>query len=533
MDNTNCFLQNIYIPLKIESKEQQLALDYLKSRGISTDTAEKYDIQYCVENGVVGLIIQTGDKSFVTRFINPKDPDMRYRKRGSTAFFNFAAIEKNEAAAIFITEGEFDCLSILQAGYEAVSLGGVANVSKFMSELKNTGKRTPLILALDNDRAGRDAIAEMKEQAKALGIACLTPSLSGVKDINELLCKDSAAFEHKIQKWYLEASKLPKVFTADEEKRWQKFFQNRMDTRECAISQTAKCIGSKPKIGTGFSLLDDVYGGGIREGITVLGGAPSNGKSTFYLQFAANLAVNGLDVLFFSYEMSAPEIHAKNVVRTHYLNGNKIVSLSTNEIIRGEVFQKVGKEKIYMESCKHLKSTYDHLFLFNGGEMNIKNIQELVNEYISVTGRTPAVFIDYLRMIPGTNDRYTDKQNIDKIMLVLRQMKNQGIPLFVISSLSRASYDSPISMSSFKESGNIEFGTDVALALDFEAMYNNIDKKTGKSTIDLNYERRRDPRKVVLTVLKNRMGEAGTQISYDFYPDKNIFKECGVFYPHF
>ena len=218
MDNTNCFLQNIYIPLKIESKEQQLALDYLKSRGISTDTAEKYDIQYCVENGVVGLIIQTGDKSFVTRFINPKDPDVRYRKRGSTAFFNFAAIE-SEAAAIFITEGEFDCLSILQSGYEAVSLGGVANVSKFMSELKNTGKRTPLILALDNDRAGRDAIAEMKEQAKALGIACLTPSLSGVKDINELLCKDSAAFEQKIQKWYLEASKLPKVFTADEEKR--------------------------------------------------------------------------------------------------------------------------------------------------------------------------------------------------------------------------------------------------------------------------------------------------------------------------
>lgn len=321
MDNTNCFLQNIYIPLKIASKEQQLALDYLKSRGISTDTAEKYDIQYCVENGVVGLIIQTGDKSFVTRFINPKDPDMRYRKRGSAAFFNFVSIEKSEEAAIFVTEGEFDCLSILQAGYEAVSLGGVANVSKFMSELKNTGKRTPLILALDNDRAGREAIAEMKGQAKALGIACLT-------------------------------------------------------------------------------------------------------------------------------------------------------------------------------------------------------------------GRTPVVFIDYLQMIPATNDRYTDKQNIDKIMLVLRQMKNQGILLFVISSLSRASYDSPISMSSFKESGNIEFGTDVALALDFEAMYNNIDKKTGKSAIDLNYERRRDPRKVALTVLKNWMGETGTQISYDFYPDKNIFKECGVFYPH-
>lgn len=107
-------------------------------------------------------------------------------------------------------------------------------------------------------------------------------------------------------------------------------------------------------------------------------------------------------------------------------------------------------------------------------------------------------------------------------------MKNEGVACFVISSLSRASYDSPTTMGSFKESGNIEFAADVAMALDYEAMYTSL-KKNGKVEIDMNNEKSKETRKVVLTILKNRIGQAGKQISYDFIPAANLFAEIGVF----
>ena len=104
-----------------------------------------------------------------------------------------------------------------------------------------------------------------------------------------------------------------------------------------------------------------------------------------------------------------------------------------------------------------------------------------------------------------------------------------GVPCFVISSLSRVSYDSPIGLSSFKESGSIEFSADVALALDFEAMYTSQVNAKGKVEIDLNHERSVPVRSLLLTVLKNRLGQAGTQISFDFTPAGNLFQERGLF----
>ena len=161
--------------------------------------------------------------------------------------------------------------------------------------------------------------------------------------------------------------------------------------------------------------------------------------------------------------------------------------------------------------------------------MTIKVIKDKVQQYINTFHRAPVIVIDYLQMVPPTSERLTDKQNIDNIMLSLRQLKNMGVPCFVISSLSRVSYDSPIGLSSFKESGSIEFSADVALALDFKTMYTAQVNAKGKVEIDLNHERSVPVRSLLLTILKNRLGQAGTQISFDFTPAGNLFQERGLF----
>lgn len=516
----------------VQSDNHRKALEYLQSRGITLDTASKYHLQYSVMEtmygDVVGITIPTSADSSITRNIDPPDSVPRFYKKGSNQFFNFTALVASTEPVI-ITEGEIDALSVLQTGKCAVSLGGVTNADSFLSELKKAGKRIPLILALDSDPAGQACIQKIQAEAKKLGIACLVPNLCGVKDINELLCKDATAFSKRIAKWVEDAKKLETVFTPEEERVWKQYFPHRMDEITASLDDSIRASITKPRIETGFKLLDEAIGGGVREGIYVLGGAPSIGKTTFCLQIASNIALQGHDVFLFSYEMTAAEIQTKNIVRTHCFTKNKYITLTTNEILRGIIFQNQGKEKAYYDARKKLDEVNRHLFFFAEEDMNIKVIKEKVEKYISLMHRSPVVLIDYLQMIPPTDNRHNDKQTIDNIMLTLRQLKNLGVACFVISSLSRASYDTPITLSSFKESGSIEFSADLALALDYEAMYATQPNTKGKIEIDLNQERRNPVRKVVLTLLKNRLGEAGKQIRFDFIPAGNLFCETGEF----
>lgn len=509
-----------------------IVVDYLEKRGIHKDILYQYGIGYCVYNtfqgDVFGITIPTGEKSSVIRWINPTDPEKRYQKVGPSEFFNYKAFSEGEEP-VFITEGEIDALSILEQGYKAVSLGSVSNADSFLRHLKDDGIRTTLILALDSDDAGQACITKMSAAAKAQGIACL-PICFKAKDINELLCKDPDAFSKKVKRWAIEAAKLPHVNTPEEEKQWQSFLPHRLDQMEDSIKQSLIDASNVPQMKTGFPKLDELMGGGVMPRIVVIGAMPSLGKTTYFLQVASNIAAQGTDVFFFSFEMDSAELHAKNVVRQSYLTGNKYARFSTYEVLRGEVFNSAGKAKNYDDCCKKLSTTNKHLYVFEADpKMNINTIQRTVESYIELTGRIPVVFIDYLQMIPPISEKLTDKQNIDKTLLVLRQMKNKGIPCFIISSLSRASYDAPISMQSFKESGSIEFSADLALALDYEAMF-TAPKQNGKVSIDLNAERKKDPRALVLTLLKNRLGQAGAQIKYDFYPAGNLFVELGEFH---
>src|SRR5690606_11986780 len=57
---------------------------------------------------------------------------------------------------------------------------------------------------------------------------------------------------------------------------------------------------------TGFPLLDDTLGGGLRAGaLNLLAGSQGEGKTTFALQVARHSAREGRPILFFSYELEA------------------------------------------------------------------------------------------------------------------------------------------------------------------------------------------------------------------------------------
>ena len=87
------------------------------------------------------------------------------------------------------------------------------------------------------------------------------------------------------------------------------------------------------KIPTGISKLDNIYGGGLPTGFTIIGAETGLGKTTFTLQLADTIAKEeNVKVLFFSLELSKYELLSKTLSRISYLD-SELTNHSPNEFI--------------------------------------------------------------------------------------------------------------------------------------------------------------------------------------------------------
>ena len=139
--------------------------------------------------------------------------------------------------------------------------------------------------------------------------------------------------------------------------------------------------------------------------------------------------------------------------------------------------------------------------------------------------------IDYLQIIAPADMRATDKQNTDKAVLELKRLsRDYSIPVIGISSFNRDNYTAPVNLASFKESGAIEYSSDVLIGLQYEGMdyqEGEADKAREKRIRELMKEavdagKAGKPQKIQVKILKNRNGSKGDTL-LDFYPMFNYF----------
>ena len=162
------------------------------------------------------------------------------------------------------------------------------------------------------------------------------------------------------------------------------------------------------------------------------------------------------------------------------------------------------------------------IFIFEGiGDIGAAQIRENVEKHISVTGRRPVVVIDYLQILAPYDVRATDKQNTDQAVLELKRISRDcKLPILAISSFNRENYKNAVGMQSFKESGAIEYSSDVLIGLQLEG--------AGNDSFDATAAKRKNPRDIELVVLKNRNGRVGDKIKYQYYSMFNFFHEDGL-----
>ena len=175
------------------------AVKYLSFRGISQETATAYKLGYDTRTGF--LIVPTSPYYYVARNTNP-EAENRYNnpKGAKIELFNAQAIYNEESRPVFIVEGAFDALSIIEAGGLATALNSTSNYKKVLDMVKKQTTKSTLILCLDNDAAGAKATAELARGLQELNISHITADIcGGYKDPNEALTADKSAFTGAIK----------------------------------------------------------------------------------------------------------------------------------------------------------------------------------------------------------------------------------------------------------------------------------------------------------------------------------------------
>ena len=501
-------------------------------RGLSIETLNRFKIGY-VESwrhpktpqapASPRLIIPTSKESYLARDTRDQIPEEQkaYSKSkvGSIHLFNAKALQ-TATKPIFIVEGELDALSIIEVGGEAVALGTTTKVKSLLEVLKTKKPEQPLIIAMDNDKAGARANKELTEGLRGLSIPFYRLNPAGeYKDANEALQGNREALRQAVE----EAEHIQDE--AEQAQREAYLSTSTAHYLQSFIDGIADSVNT-PYIPTGFKGLDTVLDGGLYEGLYIVGAISSLGKTTLITQMGDQIAQAGHDVLIFSLEMARAEIMAKSISR-HTLqqvlsSGGDIRNAKTTRgITIGKWYENYSKtERDLINGAIVSYSQYaNHIYISEGiGDIGAEQIRETIKQHILFTGNTPVVIIDYLQILAPYNDRATDKQNTDKAVMELKRIsRDYKTPVIGISSFNRANYSVAVTMEAFKESGAIEYSSDVLIGLQL--------KGAGKKDFDANEAKKKSPREIELVILKNRNGSTGDRIELQYYPMFNYFKE--------
>ncbi len=117
-----------------------------------------------------------------------KTPRYQFLSGVPIPLFNSDLLPKiRTGKVVYLTEGALDCITLVQRGIPAVSLG---SVTMFKKEWAKLFRRFELCFWFDNDSAGQKAAIDYQEIFEQAGISTHIRSVkSGFKDINDYFSK--------------------------------------------------------------------------------------------------------------------------------------------------------------------------------------------------------------------------------------------------------------------------------------------------------------------------------------------------------
>lgn len=521
-------------PLLHEMKRQASEeLAYFLSRGISRESCEKYGL-FQWEGRAVFPVWEGGKCTgwcarAVDRALQP-----RYKNStGALGLWNGDLLRSDgDGQFLFVTEGIVDAVLLEQSGKRAVALCGSQNTGKLLrrcGDSAGTADTWIFVLCGDADDAGRKMNGDLAEGLRKLGIRSLELPLEPEDgDIGELFLKNPrrlisllAGLDEQARQGgcacYDPAAGTGGLFSA-----------TKYAGRAPVAADIEFFFAGKEKqaarglIPTGFPRLDKLLDGGLHPGLYVIGAISSLGKTSFILQMADYIASHSADILFFSLEQSRRELMAKSLSRTSFLldRRDRRSAFTARQLLTGNYSDTNDRRRLLADVRILYARGAGSLYIREGiADIGAEEVRAAVREHREATGRTPVVVVDYLQILRPAELRATDKQNTDKAVVELKRISRDfDIPVIAVSSFNRENYRSSVSMEAFKESGAVEYSSDVLLGMQLAG--------SGSRDFDLNQAKSREPRQIELVILKNRNGIPYAKIGYRYHAKFNFFEEC-------
>lgn len=175
--------------------EHYAETDYLRKRGISDTVAQRFGVGY---DAAERRVVFPQGSGYAARAVDDTNP-MRYRypKGVGVSPFNLDALWNADKAPVFIVEGQIDALSLIEAGAQAVGLGGTTHTKVLLEAVKARPVAVPVCVAFDNEpnEKTRKAERELSDALSSLGVRRFPANLypDGCKDANDALLKDRGA----------------------------------------------------------------------------------------------------------------------------------------------------------------------------------------------------------------------------------------------------------------------------------------------------------------------------------------------------
>ena len=384
-----------------------------KIRGISPQIFKEYGY-YKTPNDVHCINHYDVDGNLVAQKFRYKDKTFSWKGNAKAAVPFGMNKWRSGGKRIVITEGEIDCLSVAEAlggKYPIISVNNGAAAAKrdLKEHLEFINSYDEILLAFDNDEAGKKAIQECSGLFTPGKVR--TVDLGEYKDFNELLQKQG---KQGVIKYYYET----KLYTPS----------GIVNANEGGFDAFFEDITSDAVYDTQFSKLDVSKGA-----ITTIVSGSGMGKSTLTREIGYDLLMRH-DLTVGHVALEENNSVSKRAYVGINLNEQLIKKKHWQEFKQGE-----GNEEKLRKAYKDVIGT-DRLYLYNHfGSLDSDSLLSKLR-YLAVGAGCDFIILDHISIVVSGLDDMGDNERrvIDVLMTKLRSLVEEtGVGMILVSHLKR------------------------------------------------------------------------------------------------
>jgi replicative DNA helicase len=369
-----------------------------------------------------------------------------------------AAIERCSAADFYKPSHArvFEAITTLYGQGEAVDAITVADELHRAGTLEDLGG-TAVLLALQSNTP---AISSAGRYARIVEEHALLRRLIGVaNDISDLgysLPEDVTQAVDQAESMVFEVAQRR---TTDTVASLQELLGQSLDRLEELYGRGESITG----VPTGYHDLDEQLAGLQPSNLVVVGARPSMGKTALALGFAANAAVQGTPVLFFSLEMSHLEIAQRVLCAEARVDAAR---MRNGRLLDGDwpkishAIGRIGNAPLHID---------------DNPNVTVMDIRARARRMKAREG-LGLVVVDYLQLMSGRLSAENRQVEISEISRGLKILARElEIPVVALSQLSRnleSRSDKRPMLADLRESGAIEQDADVVMFIYRDEVYN-------------------------------------------------------------